>query len=91
MAVGTAAENALRNELYETFMAVARSKKATGDDVSVAMITLVAVHAGHNFPTETQQDAYLNWFVAGVEALLKGAGARTTARPNPLAPTGLQN
>lgn len=75
----------ISTDLYEAFMAGARAKKATGRDVEAAMITLVAVHMGHNLTTEAQQDAYLNWFVSGVENLLKASGARTTARPNPLA------
>lgn len=75
----------LSNDLFEAFMAASRAAKAPGRDVEAALITLVAVHIGHNRPTEAQQDAYLNWFVAGVENLLKASGMRSTARSNPLA------
>lgn len=74
-----------RSAIYEAFMSAAGAKDASGQDVEAALITLVAVHVGHNCPTVARQDAWLNWFVAGVENLLKVSGARTTARPNPLA------
>ena len=72
-------------------MSAARDMNASGRDVEAAMITLVAVHTGHNHSTEAQQDAYLNWFVAGVENLLKASGARSTARPNPLSGSNRAN
>lgn len=62
----------------------AQVMEASGREVEMAMMMLVANHMGHNLRTEAQQDAYLNWFVSGVENLLKAAGARATARPNPL-------
>lgn len=65
--------------------AAAKTYGATGDDMSIALITLVANECGHACPTEAGQDKYLEWFVSGVENVLKGAGVRTTARSNPLA------
>lgn len=87
-------KNDVAMRLFDEMFACAKDAKsygATGDDMSIALITLVANACGHACPTEPQQDAYLNWFVACVEGVLKGAGARTTARPNPLAPTGSSN
>lgn len=70
--------------LFNAFMDAVKASKASGQDIEVALITLVSVRVGI-LPTESQQDAYLNWFVSGVENLLKASGVRTTARPNPLA------
>ena len=72
-------------EAMGAFLDALVRRNATGPQSDVAMMMIVANHMGHQkwAGSEPMQDAYLNWFLGGIEHLLKTVGIRKTARANP--------